>query len=187
MKRLLTYFLFSLVSIAQLTAGGWGKTDKTTLFQGETWNDVYFDMDGLYLSASVPNYAGASMVNSGVAIKGKKGGNIWYQISTTMGTASDVPNSESGFVKLIEDANPDHTAKAIDPKPSNARFALEITPKKGKDPIFARFFATKNRLIQVATNDPDAPSRERFFNSVSLRRARLYVTHKARLENQLSK
>src|ERR1700722_18824320 len=55
--------IFTILQSPTLEAGGWGKTKEVVEYEGTTWNTVYFDMNGLYFEASVPNYSGALLQN----------------------------------------------------------------------------------------------------------------------------
>lgn len=151
-----------------LEAGGWGKTEKVSESEGSLWNEAYFDMNGIYLTASIPNYDGAQLRNNIVSIYGKEN-EAGYLIKTTFNEGFTPPNSQEGFLKLVQEANDVYQVVSIDAKKLGAKYAVDLIPKKPETTAFWRFLSTKDRLIQMGTDDPNENRRLHFFESIRIR------------------
>ncbi len=169
--RLLYSILFALVIMSPLEAGGWGKTDQEVAFEGNSWHEVYFDMNGLHFTALIPNYSGAHMQNSSVSLTGDIEGRIPYMIATSFNPGPASPKTLEEFISVIAMANPGFTVAPLDTedfKRMGCMYAADIIPKDHNEVAFLRFLCTKDRLIQMGTTDEDETHRTYFFNSISI-------------------
>lgn len=165
-------FLFPLflamfaLQIPCLEAGGWGKTEEVTKYEGTTWNGVFFDMNGLHFTACVPNYDGALLQNGLVSVKGYIGEDVGYVINTSFNAGYKVPKSVKEFVKVVQEANPTDRVVVIDPKKFGAKYVVDIIPTNQQDKAFWRFLCTNDRLIKMGTDDLNGNRRLHFFESI---------------------
>jgi hypothetical protein len=161
-----TFFItICLLLQTSLQADGWGKTEQVIEFEGTTWNGIYFDLNGLNLTASIPNYSGASLQNGTVSMTGSVG-DAGFAILTSMNSGFKPPKTIQEFVKLVQDANPEFVVSAIDPKKFGVKYAVDLAPVNQDETVFWRFLSTKDRLIQLGTADANANRRVYFFDSV---------------------
>jgi hypothetical protein len=156
--------LFAL-QISVLEAASWGDTEEVSEYEGVTWNGVFFDLNGLYFTASIPNYSGASLQNNDVKVEGNADGNL-YGIVTTFNGKYSPPSSLNKFIKSIEELNPGYIVSAIDAHRFGAKYAVELVPSDLNNPLIVRFFCTKNRIIQMGTIDTNLNRRAFFFDSL---------------------
>jgi len=162
--------LFAWLQAPCLEAGGWGKTEKVSEYEGVKWNGVYFDMNGLYFRASIPNSSGAALQNNMVSLGGKvKGTDAEYVITTSLNKGFRSPRSVKEFAKMIQKANPSYKVTAIDAKKHGAKYGVDMVPKNQKDTAFWRFLATDDRLIKMGSGDTNENRRHHFFKSIHIR------------------
>ncbi|CUI16938.1 putative secreted protein [Candidatus Protochlamydia naegleriophila] len=159
------FSLFLLLQTADLTAGGWGKNDHICEHEGTIWNGVYFDMNGLNFSASIPNYSGTSLQNGIVSINGnvKEDG---YVIITSFNSGFTPQKSAKEFAKMIQDANPNYLVNIVECKKLGAKYAVDMIPINSNDTAFWRFLSTNDRLIKMGSDDANANRRLYFFESI---------------------
>lgn len=162
----LFFAFFALFQEQALEAGGWGKTDQQIQYEGTKWNGVYFDNNGLYFNASVPNSSGTSLQNGLVTFQGSIGNDIGYVITTTFNPGYTPPASLNEFVKIVQEANPSYIVTAIDAKALGAKYAVDMIPKSQDGTAFWRFLTTKDRLIKMGTDDDNGNRRYFFFESI---------------------
>lgn len=159
--------LFSLSQTSNLEAGGWGQTKEVFEYEGILWNGVYFDMNKLKFSASIPNYSGTILQDGLVFLQGEIEEDIGYVIIVSFDSGFIPPKSTQEFVKMIQEANPNYIVNVIDSKKLGAKYAVDLIPINQKDDTaFWRFLATKDRLIQAGTDDSNESRRLYFFNSL---------------------
>lgn len=164
------FVLFSMLQISHLEAGGWGKTDEVFEHEGTTWNGVFFDMNGLNFTASIPNYSGTVMQNNEVNLKGSvKEGNIRYGIITSFNPGFTPPKSIKEFAKLVQEANPNYMINIIKIKKPGTKYVVDLIPANSQETIFWRFISTKDRLIEMGTSDTHENRRQYFFESIEIR------------------
>jgi hypothetical protein len=159
-------FLFSIVQISHLEAGGWGKTDDVIEHEGATWNGVYYDMNGLNFLAYIPGYSGAELQNGITKLKGSLNDESGYVIITTFNPNFEPPKSKKEFVKMIQVANPNYLVQAIDSKKQGAKYAIDMIPANPEYTAFWRYLSTDDRLIKMGTDDPDENRHLYFFESL---------------------
>lgn len=160
--------LFTVLQVSSLEAGGWGKTEEVLEYEGTSWNGVYFDMNGLSFTASIPNFSGAIMKNSETYLKGQVTEGAMYIIATSMNPGFKPPKTLKEFVKIIQDANPTCSVIAVNTKKAGVKYAVDIMPIKQEDTTFFRFISTKDRLIKMGTEDVNANRRHHFFESLNI-------------------
>lgn len=148
-----------------LEAGGWGKTEATKDFEKCRWNEVYFDMNDCFFRALLPNYTSAEMRNMDVSFFGQAEGNA-YAIIIGLNEDFPTPKSQQEFLKIVEKANPDHQVVLVEVRKSWMKFAVDLTPKTGKENTYWRMIAGKNRLVKMGTIDSNASRRKFFFESL---------------------
>lgn len=159
--------LFLMCQFMPLEAGGWGKTSKVVEHEETTWNGVYFDMNGLNFIASIPNYAGTSMQNGRVTLKGRIEEEIAYLIMTSFNPGFTPPKKATDFAQMVQEANPSYVVNLVDANKLGAQYAVDLIPlDQEEDPIFWRFVSTNDRLIQMANNDTNENRRLYFFDSL---------------------
>lgn len=161
---LLALFLI-LSTVSCLEAGGWGKTKEVTEFEGNSWNGVYFEMNGLHLTASIPNYSGAQLKNGAVSLSGQVE-DAGYAIITSFNPGFTPPKSLEEFVKMIQDANPNHIVIAIDSEKLGTLYAVDLIPVNQETTTFWRFLTTNDRLIKMGSADVNDNRRLNFFESI---------------------
>lgn len=162
-----TFLIATMLSASHLEAGGWGKTDKQIENEGILWNEVYFDMNGLFFSAFIPNYSNAMMRNGMITFNGNTGDGL-YLITTSFNPGFTPPKTIEQFVRLIQDANPQYKITVADAKRVGAKYVLDMTPMHQED-SFWRFIATRDRLIKMGTGDKNENRRSQFFESLVIR------------------
>lgn len=160
---------FSLIAVPSVEASGWGKTEDVSTYEETTWNGVYFDMNGLYLTASIPNYSGASLQNGLVSIGGEVGEEIAYIITTSFNQGFTPPKSLKEFVKMVQEANPERQVTAVKSKKMGAKYIVDIVPIQSEDKTFWRFLVTEDRLIKMGTDDINDARRTKFFDSIRIK------------------
>lgn len=158
--------VFVLLQVYYLAADGWGKTTRVVAYEGAVWNEVYFDMSGLYFTAFVPNYAGARMQNDEVSIIGHAGNNSGYLIVTSVSSEFTPPKTSEAFVKMVRDANRYFIVIPVEPTQFGAKYAVDLTPMGQKEPTFWRLLSTDNRLIKMGCSDSNENRRINFFDSI---------------------
>lgn len=167
-KSILTaIFLVSSLLVSSVEAGGWGKTEKTKEHEKSIWNEVYFDMNGFNLHAFVPNYTMTEMRNMQVSFFGGVDDNA-YVLMTGFNEDFPNPKNQQEFVKTIEKSNPEHKVTPIDAKKLGMKFAVDLTPKTGKDNTYWRLICGKNRLVKMGTNDFNEARRAFFFDNLKV-------------------
>ena len=167
----LRFFCFSILlalfalQIPCLEAGGWGKTEEVMEYEGTTWNAVYFNMNGLSFTASIPNYSGTMLQNGIVSLEGKVEEDNGYVIITSLDQGFTTPKSRKKFIKMIQEANPEYTVVSIDSKKLGSKYAVDLIPID-QDAAFWRFLSTDDRLIKMGTADANENRRLNFFESM---------------------
>lgn len=169
LSSLVFAFLFVVLQINNLEAGGWGKTRETVLFEGTKWNCVYYDMNKLSFTALMPHYSGAVLNNDVASLSGKVKGEGNYVITTSVNQKFSPPKTEKMFVKAIKKANPGFTVKAVDGSVLGVRFAVDMCQKKQENATFWRILSTRDHLIKMGTNDLNVNRRNNFFNSIKIK------------------
>lgn len=164
------FILLALLPVTHLQAGGWGKTEEVEVYEGTTWNAVYFDMNGLHYTASLPNYSSGSMQNGMASLRGQVAGVASYVIETSLNPRFTPPNSAVKFSEMIQKANSAYEVVLFDSKKFGAKFGVDLVPKKDNNTAYWRFLAAKNRLIKMGSDDPDENRRERFFESIKIQK-----------------
>lgn len=159
------FLIISALSINSLEAGGWGKAEEVKEFEGANWNGIFFDMNGLHFTASIPNYSGASLQNGEVTLKGVVKGEADYIVSTSFNSGFMPIKSKQEFIKIIKEANPDFTITEVDSKNLGARYAVDLIPKNQKDKEYWRLLL-KDRLVKMKTTDTNENRRRNFFESI---------------------
>lgn len=172
MKKLFSLFAVSIfltlfaLQISTLEAASWGDTEEVSEYEGIIWNGVYFDLNGLYFTASIPNYSGASLINDEVMVRGNADENLGYGILTTFNGEYIPQASLKKFIKYIEKGNPGYIVSAIDARRFGAKYVVDLVPTDVNNHLFVRFFCTKNRIIQMGTIDTNLNRRAFFFDSL---------------------
>lgn len=167
----LSIFLLALVlfQAPNLEASGWGKNEQIYELEENVWNEVYFDMNGLNLTAWVPNYNGARLQNGMVSISGVAENNFGYVITTTYNTGFSPPKTLKEFVKLIQNANPEFTVVTANAKLFGAKYAVDLIPRNQEDAVYWRFLSTNDRLIRMGTDDTNNYRISNFFDSIHIK------------------
>lgn len=159
------FVVFSLLNASCLEAGSWGKTEEAIEFEGTTWNGAYVDVNGLYFTASIPNYSGVSLINNDISFRGHVSFLSGYFIFAPFNP--DLPSqTEAEFVQMIQDFHPNYIVTSVDAKSLGAKYAVDLFPTKKEDSLFFRVLSTNNRLILLVTNDANDNRRSHFFNSI---------------------
>lgn len=175
MKKLISFFAVTIflslfvLQTSALEAASWGQTEEISEYEGNFWNGVYFDLKGLYLTASIPNYTGASLQNSHVKIGGSAGENLGYAIITNINGDYKPEASLKKFIKNVENDNPGYIVSTVKDRKFGARYVVDLVPTDPENHLFLRFFCTKNRIIQMGTIDTDMNRRAYFFDSLHIR------------------
>lgn len=68
---LLFLFILLVVQVSYLEASGWGNTQEAIEYEETLWNRVYFDMNGLHMTAFIPNYCGTVLQGNYVSMRGR--------------------------------------------------------------------------------------------------------------------
>lgn len=174
MKRIVLLSLLcgltAVSALPPLEAGGWGKGNEQVLYEDADWNSIYFDMNGLYFTALVPNYDGTSMSNGSVEFRGHVDDTAGYVIKTSMNPNFTPPKSANAFLKMIQEANPQFQASLVEPKGLGAKYVVDIVPIDPEVTAYWRFISTKDRLLSMGTDDQDALRRTYFFESILIRK-----------------
>jgi hypothetical protein len=152
----------------QLEAASWGKTKEVTNYENVNWTKVYCDLDEINFTADVPNYSYASLQNNDVNFNGEID-HAGYVISTSFSSNFTPPKSQDAFLKEVQDANKSYRVKAVDAKKLGAKFAVDLIPKEEGVTAYWRFLATKNRLVQLGTDDTNKNRRLYFFDGISIK------------------
>lgn len=170
-RSLLIFLAFlSLLPVTCLQAGGWGKRDTVVEHEGTTWNEVYFDMNGVNYIASIPNYSMGSLENGNATLKGFIDGAGGYVIETSLNAEFTPATTANGFLKMIQKANPNYTVVLVDAKKHGALYGVDLVPANDKVTAYWRFLTTKNRLIKMGTDDSDAKRQAYFFDSIRIKK-----------------
>lgn len=160
------FFIFILLNIPSLEASGWGKTEESIEFEGATWNGTYLDMNGLYFTASIPNYLGASLKDNDVFFYGHVALLSAYVIITPFNPDFEPPKTVDEFVEIIQQFEPNYIVTPVDAKGLGAKYAADLIPTKKEDKYFFRVLSTDNRLITLITNDVNKFRRSHFFENI---------------------
>lgn len=160
--------LLALVQTSNLEAGGWGKTEEVFEHGGVMWNRVYFDMNQLNFSASLPNYSGTLLQNGVVFLKGCVNTEANYVINTSLNANYTPPKLIKEFVEMVQEANPDYIVHAIDSKKLGAKYGVDLIPINQETTVFWRFLSTNNHIIMMGTDDVDEQRRFYFFENLSI-------------------
>lgn len=169
-KRCVLFFVIFFaffVHVHALDADGFGSKGKSKIYEGAKWKKVYYDMNGLYFTAMLPNYSGTVMKNAEISLEGNAFGGAY--IVTTFDAKFKCPKSIKEFRKKISKANPKATVRALKAKKFGAIFAVEFTHKEEKKITHWRMFCTKNRFIKIGTDDRNEKRRGKFFNSLYIK------------------
>lgn len=158
--------LFTFLQPVNLEAGGWGQREDVCEHEGILWNGVFFDMNGIHLSAYLPNYSGTQLQNGIVSLEGNINDTIGYVIITSFNPGFSPPKSLEAFMKLIQDANPTALINPVDAQKFGAKYAIDLIPANPKESSFWRFIATKDRLIKMGSDDINENQRIYFFDSL---------------------
>ncbi len=171
----LILFCFSILlaicalQIPCLEAGGWGKTEEVMEYEGAAWNGVYFNMNGLSFTASMPNYSSAILQNGSASLQGKVEEDSGYAIITSLNPEFTAPKSSKKFIKLIQEANPEYRVAPINSKKKfGSKYAVDLIPIN-QDGVYWRFLSTDDRLIKMGTADANVNRRHRFFDSIIIK------------------
>lgn len=175
-----TLLFFTLSQVPSLEAMGWGKSEELFDFEGTPWNGIYLDVDGLSLTASVPNYDGASLQNNEVNVNGKVADNIGYVITTSMNSGFSPPKTSQEYIKIIQDANLDFSVVSVNLSIPGIKYVVDLVPQNQADPTFWRILSTKDRLIKMGTADNNANRRLKFFESLRIKGAKPEVQNKVK-------
>lgn len=158
--------LFSHMTTLDAASISWGKTEKTVEHEGISWNGVSINLQGFYLSALIPNYNGGSLQDNEVTLRGFRD-NFNYLINTNFNGDYKPAAKIKEFVKVIQKANPDYDVTEADGSHFGAKFAVHLSPKKkAEEQSFWLFLATKDRLVQIGTEETNKEHRQYFFESV---------------------
>lgn len=176
MRTKLTHFalcvcfvLFAVFYSSGLEAAGWGKTSKEYTLDGETWNGAYIELQGLNLTADIPNFDGSRLVNSDVYLTGKAGQNVYtYIIQTSYNKGFTPPKSQQLFTQQVQDANPGCQILPVDAKSIGAKYAVDVITA-ANPPEYWRYISTKDRLIYMGTDDQEPSRYLNFLNSVRIK------------------
>lgn len=163
--------LSALVFAPALEASGWGKTNKVSQYEGTAWNGVYFDLENLNLKASIPNYSGGQFQNGDVFLRGIiESDDAGYVIMSSYNAGFAPPKTLEKFVKMIQDANPEHLVNAVDANKFGALYVVDLIPVDHTDSNFWRFLSSEDRLIRMGTDDSNEHRRINFFESVYIKK-----------------
>ena len=171
---LLSLMLFLILfcpAAPPLEAAKWGKKDTAGEFEGAAWDEVFCDIEGLYFTASMPNYTSAILDKGAVVIRGKVGDDAGYIIITPFNKGFKAPKDVPDFIKLIQNNNPEYIVSHVEAKPFGAKFAVDLVPVDlAKNNTYWRFLSTKNRLLKMGTTDTNEQRRIYFYESMSVKR-----------------
>ncbi len=154
----------ALLHAPSLDAGGWGASKEVIEFENASWDKVFFDMNDLYFTAFLPGYQSAQLSNGLICLYGVVG-EAGYIITTSFNPGDAPANSEKKFLKLVQEANPDHIATSINSKKLGVNYAVDLIPVNQDDTAYWRFMATNDRLIKMGTDDDSESRRNNFFDS----------------------
>jgi hypothetical protein len=175
MAQFIRFFICMLLCVSpigSLLAHGWGKSDEVVHQYGEgnlTWNNVYYDMQGLSFTSLFPGYENTHLQNGGVVMFGSPVENTHYVILTTLNAAFKTPKTVKAFVKLIKEANSDYIVNPIECEEFGAQYAVDLVPKSKKVTAFWRFLVSNNRLVKMGTDDIHEENRLYFFQSIFIK------------------
>lgn len=172
--NLFSWLLFLILfcqAAPPLEAANWGKKDSAGEFEGASWDEVFCDIEGLYFTASMPNYTSAILDKGAVVIRGKVGYEAGYIIITPFNKGFKPPKDVQEFIKLIQNNNPEYIVSHVEAKPFGAKFAVDLVPVDlAKNNTYWRFLSTKNRLLKMGTTDLNEQRRIHFYESMSAKR-----------------
>lgn len=162
------FAILFILQIPTVEAGGFGKTDEIHEYEEATWHRVYFDMNGLNLKAFVPNSNGVVLSGSNVYFEGNVNEEFVYSIITTYYPGGTPPKTEKEFINLVAEANPTYLLNVVEAKKFGAKYVVDMIPRGNQETIFWRFVVTKDRLIQMGTDDIQGTRRTHFFESIKI-------------------
>lgn len=165
----LSIFLTILLQGHSLEADGWGKTNDVKEYESESWNKVYFDMNGLYFTALIPNSSGGILQSNNVSLPGRVKTGARYVIITPFNQKFESPQTDENFTKIIQDANPTYIVTSVEGKNLGATHVVDARPKKQEDHLFYRFLFAHDHLVRMVTNDVDMNRRQMFFESIRIK------------------
>lgn len=163
------FTLFLMSPTSSLEAAGWGKTDEVIEYADTLWNGVYVEMKGLNFQASIPNYLGAGLQNGDIFLSGEVNDEFAYMILASLNGVFTSPKTTKEFVELIQEANPSYLINVANAKKIGAKYVVDMIPLDPEDNVFWRFVATKERLIQMGTDDSNENRRLYFFENISVK------------------
>ncbi|MFI0435201.1 MAG: hypothetical protein ACH350_05675 [Parachlamydiaceae bacterium] len=159
------FVLFLTLSVVDLEATGWGKTEETVKSKGIVWTKVFIDLKGLSYSAFLPNYSGSAHNKKHIHLSGHVKEESGYLIETDHERGYKPPKSEKFFIKSIKTTNVGYTVKAVPPEKHGAKYAVDLIPNDKSQMIYWRYLATNDRLIKMGTDDRNKERRVYFFDS----------------------
>lgn len=158
-----------LLHVNDLEALSWGKTQKAVQYNGTKWDEVYLDMDELYLTVAVPKYHSSQMADGFIHLLGEVNGVVDYIIGIGMTKHPTAPKTERQFVNIVKNVFPDSVVVLVKTKQIGAKYAADIIPVNHDDP-FERIIMTEHRTILMSSWDKNEKRRLNFFNSIRIRR-----------------
>lgn len=164
LAKILFIITCAFLTTSTLEAGGWGRTDEKFIFEGHTWNGVFYDLNGFHFTAVLPNYGGSVMSNGLVTFRGKVD-SYDYGATTTINGGFNAPDELTDFVQMVQEANPNRQVVPSEAGSSGAKYVVDLIPSDGSDEYF-RFFCVKDRVLKAYSNDPNLLRRHRFFDSI---------------------
>lgn len=159
--------LFNVPS-PSLKADGWGPTGRVTEHEKVSWDRIHCELDDMKLKAWIPNYSGSNFQDNTISLNGQVDEDKGYVIQTSYSRNFAPPKSQKKFVKLIQDANKSYDVKAVDGKNFGAKYVVDLIPAQKDVTAYWRFISTKDRLIQLGTDDTNKKCRQHFFDSISI-------------------
>ncbi len=165
-----TYTVFLAIFLVFLTpsleAAHWGQTKKVVDYEGTLWNKVYFVVNGLDFTLSMPNYYASTLQNGIVSLHGEAEKGVNYSISTYFCGGYTFSASLEGFVKSTQNEFPETIVVAIESETYGAKFVVDVIPKNPEDSNFRRILCTGDNSIVMLTNDNNEKRRNEFFESI---------------------
>lgn len=160
-------FLICFISSPMnLEAGGWGKTEEVINYEKTTWNNVFFDMNGLHLEGLIPNYYEGILQNNLVTLRGGVKDNIKYVIISPISASFTPPKTVQEFAKIVQEANPTYLISVVKAENLGAKFAIDLIPTNPDEFIFWRLLCAEDRVVKTGTNDPNEKRRTYFFDNL---------------------
>ncbi len=167
--RLLGLFslLFTLMFLANLEAGGWGKRGTAVDEQGITWAKAFYEINDLHFEFTMPNFSGIELQNGVISATGSSPGTE-YAVATAFNPQFASCGTLEENLEAMQNSMPDFQFVEVDAKKLGAKFAIEMIPVSAEVNVYNRFLFTETRLITMSTNDGDEFRRLYFFNSFFL-------------------